>query len=50
MKTIKTRLRNRLSDCNCMKIHVAKEGLELSGVSFDEILDVFKETNRHIEL
>ena len=45
------KFRNRLSDCNLSRLmKMAVEGLELSSVPFDEILDVFKETNRRIEL
>ena len=43
--------RNHLSDCNLSRLmKMAVEGPELSSVPFDEILDVFKETNRCIEL
>ena len=50
MKMNKTRLRNRLSDCNVSRLmKIAMEGPELSSVPFDEILAVFKETNRRIE-
>ena len=47
------KFRNRLSDCNLSRLmKMAVEGPELimSSVPFDEILDVFKETNRRIEL
>ena len=51
MKLIKTRLRNRLSDINLSRLmKIAVEGPELSCVPFEEILDVFKEQNRRIEL
>ena len=51
MKMIKTRLRNRLSDCNLSRLmKLAVEGPELSDIPFDEILDVFKAKNRRIEL
>ena len=45
------KFRNHLSDCNQSRLmKMAVEGPELSSVPFDEILDVFKETNRRIEL
>ena len=45
------KFRNHLSDCNLSRLmKMAVEGPELSSVPFDEILDVFKETNRRIEL
>ena len=45
------KFRNHLSDCNLSRLmKMAMEGPELSSVPFDEILDVFKETNRRIEL
>ena len=52
MKMIKTRLRNRLSDCNLDRLmKIAIEGpAELNSVAFDEILDIFKEKNRRLEL
>ena len=47
MKMIKTRLRNRLSDCNLSRLMlIAIEGPELKEVNFEEILNVFKEKNR----
>ncbi len=43
LKMIKTRLRNRLSDCNLDRlVKIAIEGPELTDVKFDEILDIFK--------
>ena len=43
MKMIKTRLRNRLSDCNLSNLmKIAVEGPQLESVCFEEILDVFK--------
>ena len=51
MKMIKTRLRNRLSDVNLARLmRIAIEGPELSTIDFKEILDVFKECNRRIQL
>ena len=51
MKLIKTRLRNRLSDINLARlIRIAIEGPELTSVNFDEVLDIFKEKNRRIQL
>ena len=52
MKQIKTRLRNRLNN-NANLAHlmrIAIEGPELSSVNFDEVLEVFKENNRRIQL
>ena len=51
MKMVKTRLRNRLSDCNLSRLmKIAVEGPELNDVPFEEILAVFKEKNRRILL
>ncbi|KAI6648551.1 Zinc finger protein [Oopsacas minuta] len=51
MKQIKTRLRNRLNDANLAHlIRIAIEGPELFSVNFDEVLKVFKEKNRRIQL
>ena len=51
MKLIKTRLRSRISDHNLARLmRIAIEGPELSVVDFNEILDVFKEKNRRIQL
>ncbi len=51
MKMIKTRLRNCLSDENLTHLmRIAIEGPNLSEVNFNEILDNFKEKNRHIRL
>ena len=47
MKMIKTRLRNRLSDCNLSNLmKIAVEGPQLESVCFEEILDVFNRKNR----
>ena len=49
MKLTKTRLRNRLSDINlCRLVRIAVEGPELNEVNFEEIVDIFKEHNRHV--
>ena len=51
MKMLKTRLRNRLSDSNLSQLlKIAVEGQELSRVQFEEIMEVFKESNRRIDL
>ena len=51
MKLIKTRLRNRLSDMNLEHLmKIAIEGPPLTDVDFSEILDIFKQKNRHISL
>ena len=51
MKLVKTRLRSRISDSNLPKLmRIAIEGPELSSIDFNEILDVFKESNRWILL
>ena len=51
MKQIKTRLRNRLNNANLAHLmRIAIEGPELSSVNFDEVLEVFKENNRRIQL
>ena len=51
MKMIKTRLRNRLADCNLSNLmKIAVEGPPLESVCFQEILDVFKRKNRRITL
>ena len=51
MKMIKTRLRNRLSDLNLTRLmRIAIEGPRLNLVNFNEILDIFKESNRRINL
>ena len=51
MKIVKTHLRNRLSDINLARLmRIVIEGPELTSVNFNEILDVFKEQNRHIAL
>ena len=47
MKMIKTRLRNRLPDCNLSRLmRIAIEGPELQLVNFNDILEVYKEKNR----
>ena len=51
MKQIKTRFRNRLNDANQSHLmRIAIEGPELSSINFDEVLEVFKEKNRRIQL
>lgn len=51
MKMVKTRLRNRLNDSNLSQLlRIAVEGPNLSNVPFEEILEVFKESNRRVEL
>ena len=51
MKLIKTRLRNRLSDVNLARLmRIAIEGPEPTSVNFDEVLEIFKEKNRRIQL
>ena len=46
---IKIRLRSRISDSNLSRLmRTAIEGLELSAVDFNEILDVYKEQNCRI--
>ena len=51
MKMVKTRLRNRLSDENLPRLmRIAIEGPELESVNFEDILDIFKESNRRISL
>ena len=51
MKLIKTRLRSRLSDMNLEHLmKIAIEGPPLTDVDFSEILDIFKQKNRHISL
>ena len=48
MKTIKTRLRNRLNDTNLKRLmRIAIEGPEMD---FNEVLEVFRENNRDISL
>lgn len=50
IKTVTTRLRSRLSDEKCASLlKIAVEGPELSNVSFQEILDIFKERNKHFD-
>ena len=45
------RLRNRISDVNLPKLmYIAIEGPDLSIIDFQEILEVFKETTRTIQL
>ena len=51
MKMIKTRLRNRLSDDNLARLmRIAIEGPDLEHVDFDRIFDIFKQSNRRINL
>ena len=51
MKMVKTRLRSRLNDVNLARLmRIAIEGSQLSTTYFNEILDIFKETNHRILL
>ena len=51
MKTVKAKLRNRLFECNLSRpLKMAIEGQEPSGLPFQEILDVFNERPRRIDL
>ena len=51
MKIVKTRLRNRLSDCNLERLmKISVEGPEMKDVGFEEVFGVFKEKNRRIDL
>ena len=51
MKLIKTRLRSRLNDTNLARLmRIAIEGPNLKDVNFNEIVDIFKEKNRRIQL
>ena len=51
MKLIKSRLRSCLSDTNLEHLmKIAIEGPHLSDIDFNEILDIFKQKNRHISL
>lgn len=51
MKLIKTRIRNSITDQNLGRLmRIAIEGPELSNVNFNEVLDIFKQTNRRILL
>ena len=46
MKLVKTRLRSKIIDSNLASLmRIAIEGPELCSVSFNEILDIFKENN-----
>ena len=50
MKIIETRLRNRLSDATVVLLmRIAIEGPDQTAVSFDAILDVFKENNHRFQ-
>ena len=50
MKTIKTRLCNRLADTTLARLmRIAIEGPELSDADFDKILEVFGEQNRRLK-
>ena len=51
MKMIKTRLRNRLTDVTLAQLmRTAIEGSDRTSVNFEEILEVFKQNNRRIQL
>jgi hypothetical protein len=50
MKMVKTRLRNRLSDNSLPRLMRIAIGPKLKSVNFEEILDIFKESNRRIQL
>ena len=51
MKMVKTRLRNRISDVNLLKLmRIAIEGPDLSIIDLQEILEVLKETTDRIQL
>ncbi len=51
MKMIKTRLRNRLSHGSLAQLmRIAIEGPDPTLVNFEEILEIFKESNHRIQL
>ncbi len=51
MKLIKTRLRSRLTEQNLARLmRIAIEGPELNEINFNEILDIFKQSNHRIIL
>ena len=51
MKMIKTKLRNRLTDVTLAQLmRTAIEGSDHTSVNFEEILEVFKQNNRRIQL
>ena len=51
MKLVKNRLRNRLSDVSLPQLmRIAIEGPELTDINFEEILDIFGQQNRRIQL
>ena len=51
MKLVKNRLRNRLSDVSLPQLmRIAIEGPELRDINFEEILDIFAQQNRRIQL
>ena len=51
MKLVKNRLRNRLSDvCLPQLMRIAIKGPELTDINFEEILDIFAQQNRRIQL
>ncbi len=51
MKFIKTRLRSRLTEQNLARLmRIAIEGPELNEINFNEILDIFKQSNHRIIL
>ena len=51
LKWIKTKLHNRISDCNLARLmHNAIQGPELLSVDFTNVLEVYKEKNHRILL
>ena len=51
LKLVKMRLCSRISDSNLAKLmRIAIEAPDLTAVDFNEIIDVFKEKNHHINL
>ena len=51
MKLVKNRLRNRLSDVSLPQLmRIAIEGPELTDINYEEILDIFAQQNRRIQL
>ena len=51
MKLVKNRLRNRHSDVSLPQhMRIAIEGPELTDINFEEILDIFGQQNRRIQL
>lgn len=50
MKMVKTRLRNRLTDCNLERLmKISVEGPKMEDVVFEEVLGIFTEKNRRID-